>query len=350
MAEKKEKVKATGIEEVMKELEKSYGKGVVMKFSDKTSDIYDVISTGSIAFDNALGIGGFALGRQYELKGWEGAGKTTICGHLAAGAQQKYPSKKVLYIDGEHALDVKYFKQLGVNVDEMLIAQPTFGEEGFEIAKKMIETGTISLCIIDSDTQLKPRSEVQGEIGDNAIGKKARLNSQAYSILHTVIANNNCCLVVISQFREKIGVMFGSPETTSGGNALRFYSDVIMEVRKSLLKEDDEAYGNRTKIKITKNKMAVPYKTAEFNVRFGVGIDKEQELLDMGIELDIFKKWGSTITLLNNGAGGETKYTLDEFAEAAKDINFQFHIRNEIMEKLNKSIDGKQNDTPDSSK
>lgn len=328
------KEKKLDFAETVAKLEKDYGKGTVMAFSDKVSDTYDIIETGSISLDHALGIGGYARGRMYEMMGWEGTGKSTLCGHAVANCQEKYPDEKVIYIDGEHALDVGYFRKLGVDVDNMTLSQPGNAEEAFNIAYSLIKTGQVSLAIIDSDTALKPKSEIEGDIGDSAIGKKARLNGQAYLKLHNAAVENNTCLIIISQFREKIGVMFGSPVTTSGGNALRFYSDVRMEVGKSFLKEDEQTYGTKTKIKITKNKMAVPFQNCEFTIKFGIGIDKTEELFEKAKELEIIKVWGDKVTLLDNGAGGETKYTMDEFlGYLREDKDMIFGIKKDIQEK-----------------
>lgn len=330
----KEKVEKLDFTDTLKALEKTYGKGVVMQFGEKNKDEYDVISTGSLGFDLITGIGGFALGRMYELMGWEGTGKSTICGHAAANAQRLYPHKKVLYIDGEHALDKKYFKQLGVDVDVMWIAQPMTGEEGFDIAEKLIRTGEVSLCIIDSDTSLKPKSEIEGEAGDNAMGKKARLNSQMYPKIHNLGAKNGTCTIVVSQYREKIGVMFGNPTTTSGGHALKFYADGRIEVGKSLLKQDDEVYGSKTKVKFTKNKMYPPYRAIEFEIVFGKGINRTEEIIELGKELEIFKPWGEKIKFTD---GTETSRT--EFLKLLED-NEQYRLELETKIKT-KYYEGK---------
>lgn len=278
--------------ETILELEKTYGVGSVMGNVGFTTE-YDSFSTGSIAFDNALGNHGYIFGRMYELMGWEGAGKTTLCGHAIANAQKKYPNKKAVFIDAEHALDLAYFQKLGVDLDGLYLVQPSCGEEGFSIAEKLIKSGEVSILIIDSDTSMKPKREVEGEIGDNAIGLKARLNSQAYPKLHTLIHQNNTCMIVNSQYREKIGVMFGNPTTTSGGHALKFYADTRIEVSKTLAKDGDDVYGNETKIKVTKCKTSPPYRKATFDIVFGEGIDTIKEILTYAVEFDIIKKSGS---------------------------------------------------------
>lgn len=288
-------------------LNKKYGTGSVMHLNQKQpSDSYEIISTGSIGFDYAvLGVGGFVKGKLYELMGWEGSGKSTICGTLVANCQKQ--GGKAVYIDGEHAVDKNYFKALGVDVDNMLISQPNDGEEGFQIASDMIDTGDVALVIIDSDSSLIPKKVIDGDVGDSAIGKKAILNSNAYPKLKGKLVNKNVCVVVISQYREKIGVMFGNPTTTQGGHALKFYSDCRIEVSRSLTKEGDEVIANKTKIKTVKNKTHAPFKKCEFNIYYGVGIDKAEELMDLANELGIGNKWGKTYTF------DEVKYDLEEF-------------------------------------
>jgi recombination protein RecA len=315
-------------QEALDKLNKAYGVGTVLALDSKTSGDYDVISTGSIGFDYVtLGVGGFVKGRMYELMGWEGTGKSTICGHAAAECQKK--GGTVLYIDGEHAVDKKYFQALGVDTTKMLIAQPACGEEGFNIAMEMIGTGDIDLVIIDSDSSLIPKKVLDGEVGDSAIGKKAVLNSNAYPKLKTAAANNNVCIIVISQYREKIGVMFGNPTTTQGGHALKFYSDCRIEVSRSLAKDGDVNYGNITKVKATKNKMNPPYRLSNFEIVYGVGIDKLKEIMELGNEYEVFKKWGKTVTF------NDTKYDLDEFSRMLTD-NQEFYdeLKASILNKI----------------
>jgi len=315
-------------QEALDKLNKAYGVGTVLALDSKTSGDYDVISTGSIGFDYiTLGVGGFVKGRMYELMGWEGTGKSTICGHAAAECQKK--GGTVLYIDGEHAVDKKYFQALGVDTTKMLIAQPACGEEGFNIAMEMIGTGDIDLVIIDSDSSLIPKKVLDGEVGDSAIGKKAVLNSNAYPKLKTAAANNNVCIIVISQYREKIGVMFGNPTTTQGGHALKFYSDCRIEVSRSLAKDGDVNYGNITKVKATKNKMNPPYRLSNFEIVYGVGIDKLKEIMELGNEYEVFKKWGKTVTF------NDTKYDLDEFSRMLTD-NQEFYdeLKASILNKI----------------
>ena len=327
MAKSKETVN-NRFKEALEKLNKQYGVGTVFTLDDKTDGNYDVISTGSIGFDwVTLGTGGFVKGKLYELMGWEGTGKSTICGHAVAECQKK--GGGVLYIDGEHAVDKKYFEALGVDTNSMLIAQPSCGEEGFNIAMEMIATGDIDLVIIDSDSSLIPKKVLDNEVGDSAIGKKAVLNSSAYPKIKSAAANNNVCVIVISQYREKIGVMFGNPTTTQGGHALKFYSDVRIEVSKSLAKEGDVTYGNITKVKATKNKMCPPYRLSQFEIVYGTGIDRVQEILDLINEFEIGRKYGKTMTF------NDVKYDLEEFKKMIVD-NEEFYtdIKEKIVNKI----------------
>jgi recombination protein RecA len=315
-------------QEALDKLNKAYGVGTIITLSGKSGGNYDVISTGSIGFDYiTLGIGGFVKGKMYELMGWEGSGKSTICGHVVAECQKK--GGTVLYIDGEHAVDKKYFEALGVDTEKMLIAQPACGEEGFNIAMEMINTGTIDLIIIDSDSSLIPKKVLDGEVGDSSIGKKALLNSNAYPKLKTALSEHNVCVIVISQYREKIGIMFGNPTTTQGGHALKYYTDCRIEVSKSLAKEGDVTYGNTTKVKCVKNKMSPPYKLAQFEIVYGVGIDKLKEIMELASDFEIIKKWGKTITF------NETKYDITQFSEMLTD-NEEFYntIKSQIIDKI----------------
>ena len=315
-------------QEAMDKLNKAYGMGTVLALDSKTEGKYDVISSGSIGFDwVTLGVGGFVKGRMYELMGWEGSGKSTICGHVTAECQKQ--GGRVLYIDGEHAVDKNYFQALGVDTTKLLIAQPSCGEEGFNIAMEMINTGEIDLVIIDSDSSLIPKKVLDGEVGDSAIGKKAVLNSNAYPKLKTALSLHNVCVIVISQYREKIGIMFGNPTTTQGGHALKFYSDARIEVTKTGAKEGDVQYGNITKLKATKNKMCPPYRKAEFEIVYGQGIDRTKEMMELGNEFEVLKKWGKTITFR------DTKYDLEEFTAMLGDNEEFFNeIKDNIVLKI----------------
>jgi len=305
---KKQETTVDKFQEALEKLNKQYGKGTVLALDSKTEGTYDAISTGSIGFDwITLGVGGFVKCKMYELMGWEGTGKSTICGHAVASCQAK--GGKVVYIDGEHAVDKNYFEALGVDTSQMLIAQPSSGEEGFNIAVEMMQSGEVDLLIIDSDSSLIPKAVLDGDVGDHAIGKKARLNSGAYPKIKSIAHNTDTCIIVISQYREKIGVMFGNPTTTQGGHALKFYSDCRIEVGRSLAKEGQEVYGNITRVKATKNKMSPPYQKSEFEIVYGVGIDKVGETLKLLHEFELGRKYGKTYTF------DGIKYDLDEFKE-----------------------------------
>jgi recombination protein RecA len=329
MAKAKTETSGTSkFQEALDKLNKTYGVGTVLALDSKTTGDYDVISTGSIGFDwFTLGTGGFVKGRMYELMGWEGTGKSTICGHATAECQKK--GGTVLYIDGEHAVDKNYFQALGVDTTKLLIAQPSCGEEGFNIAMEMIQTGEIDMVIIDSDSSLIPKKVLDGEVGDSAIGKKAVLNSNAYPKLKGALSQHNVCVIVISQYREKIGVMFGNPTTTQGGHALKFYSDVRIEVSRSLAKEGDVTYGNITKVKATKNKMSPPYRQSNFEIVYGEGIDKLGEIMDLINEHEIGRKYGKTMTY------NDTKYDLEQFKQMLMDNEEFFNeIKTKIINKL----------------
>jgi recombination protein RecA len=328
MAKQKVSESKDKFQEALDKLNKQYGVGTVLALDGKSHIDYNVISTGSISFDHiTLGVGGVVQGKMYELMGWEGTGKSTICGHLVANCQAK--GGKVVYIDGEHAVDRNYFRSLGVDTTTMLIAQPSCGEEGFNIAVEMISTGEVDLVIIDSDSSLIPKAVLDGDVGDHAIGKKARLNSSAYPKLKSLADKHNVCIVVVSQYREKIGVMFGNPTTTQGGHALKFYSDVRIEVAKSLAKDGDVTYGNITKVKAIKNKMSPPYRISQFEIVYGEGIDKFTELLDLADELGLGRKYGQTYTF------DGVKYPLDEFKQRLREeCEFYDELKAKIIAKI----------------
>ncbi len=332
MAKKKKEEVKESLADTIERLNKQYGVGALQTLNEKAQD-YDVIPTGSIGLDHlTLGIGGFAKGRLYELVGWEGTGKSTICGHLAAECQKQ--GGTVVYIDGEHAVDKNYFQALGVNTDEMLIAQPSDGEEGFQIALETISTGEVDLVILDSDSSLIPKAVIQGEVGDSAIGKKAKLNSSAYPKIKNKLVENNVCVVVISQYREKIGVMFGDPRTTQGGHALKFYADTRVEISRSLEKEGDLVIGNITKIRTIKNKTFPPYHKCEFVIEFGVGIDKLKEVMEIASDLSLGRKYGKTYTF------DGVKYDLEEFSNKLQtDEDFYNELRDKIIEVINEEIE-----------
>ena len=325
-----EKLKALKL--TIDKLDKDFGKGSVMMMNERVERDLEVISTGSIGLDTALGVGGIPRGRVVEIYGPESSGKTTIAIHIIAEAQKKGGICAI--IDAEHAFDSSYARKLGVDVDNLLISQPDYGEQALEIADRLILSGALDVVVIDSVAALVPKSELEGEMGDSKMGLQARLMSQALRKLTATINKTNTVCIFINQLREKIGVMFGSPETTTGGNALKFYASVRLDIRRvSQIKDGDVAVGNRSKVKVVKNKVAPPFRFAEFDIIFGEGISKVGEIIDMGVELGIVNKSGSWFSYdsnkLGQGRDGVKQLLLDNPALANE---IEAKIRAKLLE------------------
>ena len=327
-----EKLKALKL--TIEKIDKDFGKGSVMMMNEKGERTMEVISTGSIGLDIALGVGGLPKGRVVEIYGPESSGKTTIATHVIAEAQKKGGICAI--IDAEHAFDSSYAQKLGVDIDNLLISQPDYGEQGLEIADRLILSGALDVVVIDSVAALVPKGELEGEMGDSKMGLQARLMSQALRKLTATISKTNTVCIFINQLREKIGVMFGNPETTTGGNALKFYCSVRLDIRRmAQIKDGDEAVGNRVKVKVVKNKVAPPFRSAEFDIIFGEGVSKIGEIIDMGVEMNIIQKSGSWFSYDANKLGqgrDAVKQLFSDNPEMANEIEAK--IRAKIAETM----------------
>ena len=308
------KEKNKSLEAAISQIDQNFGKGSVMRLGQQQALDVEAISTGSLSLDLALGIGGLPKGRIIEIYGPESSGKTTLALHAIAEAQKQGGS--CAFVDAEHALDPVYAKKLGVNIDELLISQPDAGEQALEIADTLVRSGAISVMVIDSVAALVPRAELEGDMGDTHVGLQARLMSQALRKLTSSISKSNCLVIFINQIRLKIGVMFGSPETTAGGNALKFYSSVRLDIRRiGAIKDKDDIVGNQTRVKVVKNKVAPPFRTVEFDIMYGKGISKHGELIDLGVAADIIDKAGAWFSYndqrIGQGKENAKKYLKD---------------------------------------
>ncbi len=310
--------KTKAVDAAMGQIERQFGKGAIMKLGSRPIQDVPVISTGSIALDQALGIGGLPRGRVIEIYGPESSGKTTLALHAVANAQKQ--GGIAVFIDAEHALDMVYAKKLGVNCDELLVAQPDTGEQALEIADMLLRSGAIDVMVIDSVAALVPRAEIEGEMGDSHMGLQARLMSQALRKLTGTISKTMTSIIFINQIRMKIGVMFGNPETTTGGNALKFYSSVRLDIRRiGAIKSGQEVVGNRTRVKVVKNKLAPPFREAEFDIMYGEGISKAGDLLDVGVKASIIEKSGSWYSF-NGERIGQGRENVKQFFKNNPDI------------------------------
>lgn len=333
MSSSDDKKKALAL--VLEKMDKTYGKGTVMKMGDSAVEEVEVIPSGSLGLDIALGVGGYPKGRVIEIYGPESSGKTTLTMHAIAESQKQ--GGIAAFIDAEHAFDAVYAKKLGIDVENLIISQPDNGEQALEIADNLIRSGAIDIVVIDSVAALTPKAEIEGEMGDSKMGLHARLMSQALRKLTATISRTKCTVIFINQLREKIGVMFGNPETTTGGNALKFYASVRIDIRRSgsPIKVGEDAVGNRVKVKIVKNKVAPPFKNTEFDIMYGEGISKVGEILDLGVEFEIVKKSGSWFSY------GDTK--LGQGRDAVKELlKDNPELLEELAEKIKVAIKEKK--------
>jgi recombination protein RecA len=342
--------KNKALETALSQIEKNFGKGSVMRLGgDNKKDNIEVISSGSLSLDIALGVGGYPRGRIIEIYGPESSGKTTLTLHAIAEAQK---AKGVCaFIDAEHALDPVYAKKLGVNLEDLIVSQPDTGEQALEIADTLIRSGAVDLIIIDSVAALVPKAEIEGEMGDNHVGLQARLMSQALRKLTASISKSNAILIFINQIRMKIGIMFGSPETTTGGNALKFYSSVRLDIRRvGSIKDKEEVVGNQTRVKVVKNKVAPPFKTVDFDILYGEGISKLGEIIDLGVKAEIIEKSGSWFSYNGDriGQGRENvKQHLKDNPKIAKEIEEKIRSNSSLSEKIGEAANSSESTSED---
>ena len=339
--------KKKAIESTISKIEKDYGKGSIMKLGENTAMNVSAVSTGSLTLDLALGIGGVPKGRIIEIYGPESSGKTTVALHVIAEVQRQ--GGEAAFIDAEHALDPVYAKALGINIDELLVSQPDYGEQALEICEALVRSGAIDIVVVDSVAALVPRAEIEGEMGDSHVGLQARLMSQALRKLSGVVSKSNCIVIFINQLRQKVGVMYGNPETTPGGVALKYFASVRIDIRRSeQIKEGSDVTGNHTKCKVVKNKVAPPFKTAEFDILYGRGISKESELLDIGIQLDIIQKSGSWLSY-NGERLGQGRDNVRELLcnDKALAQEIEEKIRKAFAESNGEILDNLENDDED---
>ena len=336
--------KMRALEAALGQIEKQFGKGSVMKLGDYTAMNVEAIPTGALSLDIALGIGGIPRGRIIEVFGPESSGKTTLALHLIAEAQKM--GGEAAFIDAEHALDPVYAKHLGVNIDELIVSQPDTGEQALEIAEALVRSGALDIIVVDSVAALVPKAEIDGDMGDSHVGLQARLMSQALRKLAGVINKSKCVIVFINQLREKVGVMFGNPETTPGGRALKFYSSVRLDIRRvESLKQDGEVIGNRTRVKVVKNKVAPPFREAEFDIIYGKGISKEGNILDAAVNLDIVEKSGSWFSYNGDRIGQGRENVKDYLAKNPKIAEeIENKIRANYEKAFEKSLGEEEND------
>lgn len=340
--------KKKALDQAFKQIEKKYGKGSIMKMGEAPKVSIDAIPTGAINLDIALGIGGLPRGRVIEIYGPESSGKTTLALHMIAEDQKQ--GNMCAFIDAEHAMDADYARNLGVDIDNLILSQPDTGEQGLDIAESLVRSGAVDLIVIDSVAALVPRAEIEGEMGDSHVGLQARLMSQALRRLTGVIAKSNTTVVFINQLREKVGVMFGSPETTTGGRALKFYSSVRLDIRRiKTITEGDNSIGSRTRVKVVKNKVAPPFKVVEFDIMYGTGISKSGVILDTAVEMDIVDKAGSWFSY-DGEKLGQGRENVKTYLEENQDImnEIEGKIRATLAPELKENMDENGEDTQES--